>query len=208
MEFVTLFCTAALLAGGLYWFVCILGSAEQKGKHAVHLSSGSITKENVKDNYKLYWSFFQRPKEIEKADKVPTFVDTFSNLVIDIYKWGWGQSFHFSPFIPGKSHRETTRIHVEIAADLLNVKPGARILDVGCGVDGRMRAIAAHSGANVVGITITEYQVKRARTHNRKAGLNKQCEVVCGNFLQMPFADNSFDWTYSIEVTCHAPKLE
>ncbi|KAL2537833.1 24-methylenesterol C-methyltransferase 2 [Forsythia ovata] len=208
MEFVTLFCTAALLAGGLYWFVCILGSAEQKGKHAVHLSGGSIAKENVEDNYKQYWSFFQRPKEIEKTENVPAFVDTFYNLVTDIYEWGWGQSFHFSPSIPGKSHREATRIHEEMAVDLLNVKPGARILDAGCGVGGPMRAIAAHSGANVVGITINEYQVKRARTHNRKAGLDKQCEVVCGNFLQMPFADNSFDGAYSIEATCHAPKLE
>ncbi|KAL0376258.1 UNVERIFIED_CONTAM: 24-methylenesterol C-methyltransferase 2 [Sesamum calycinum] len=71
-----------------------------------------------------------------------------------------------------------------------------------------MRAIAAHSGANVVGITINEYQVNRARMHNKKAGLDKLCEVVCGNFLQMPFEDNTFDGAYSIEATCHAPKLE
>ncbi|KAL0454051.1 UNVERIFIED_CONTAM: 24-methylenesterol C-methyltransferase 2 [Sesamum latifolium] len=95
-----------------------------------------------------------------------------------------------------------------MAVDLLNVKPGARILDAGCGVGGPMRAIAAHSGANVVGVTINEYQVNRARMHNKKAGLDKLCEVVCGNFLQMPFEDNTFDGAYSIEATCHAPKLE
>lgn len=71
-----------------------------------------------------------------------------------------------------------------------------------------MRSIAAHSGAKVVGITINEYQVKRARMHNLKAGLASLCEVVCGNFLEMPFEDNSFDGAYSIEATCHAPKLE
>lgn len=71
-----------------------------------------------------------------------------------------------------------------------------------------MRSIASHSGANVVGITINEYQVNRARSHNKKAGLDKLCEVVCGNFLQMPFDDNSFDGAYSIEATCHAPRLE
>ncbi|KAL7082891.1 hypothetical protein ACP275_14G129100 [Erythranthe tilingii] len=95
-----------------------------------------------------------------------------------------------------------------MAVDLLNVKPGSKILDAGCGVGGPMRAIAAHSGANVVGITINEYQVGRARTHNKKAGLDALCEVVCGNFLQMPFGDNTFDGAYSIEATCHAPKLE
>ncbi|XP_073308877.1 24-methylenesterol C-methyltransferase 2-like [Primulina huaijiensis] len=208
MDSLSLFCTVSLIAGGLYWFVCILGSAEQKGKHAVNLSGGSIAKEKVQDNYKQYCSFFRRPKEIETAEKVPAFVDTFYNLVTDIYEWGWGQSFHFSPSIPGKSHREATRVHEEMAVDLLNVKAGARILDAGCGVGGPMRAIASHSGANVVGITINEYQVKRARMHNKKAGLDKLCEVVCGNFLQMPFDENSFDGAYSIEATCHAPKLE
>ncbi|KAG6410929.1 hypothetical protein SASPL_129002 [Salvia splendens] len=209
MDSLTLFSTAAIvLAGGLYWFICILGSAEQKGKRAVDLSGGSISKEKVQDNYNQYWSFFRRPKEIEKVEKVPEFVDTFYNLVTDIYEWGWGQSFHFSPAIPGKSHREATRIHEEMAVDLLNVGPGKRILDAGCGVGGPMRAIAAHSGANVVGITINEYQVKRTRAHNKKAGLDGLCEVVCGNFLEMPFEDNSFDGAYSIEATCHAPKLE
>ncbi|EYU37984.1 hypothetical protein ABFS83_02G005200 [Erythranthe nasuta] len=208
MDSLTLFCTASLVAGGLYWFICILGSAERKGKRAVNLSGGSIAKENVQDKYEQYWTFFRRPKEIETAEKVPAFVDTFYNLVTDIYEWGWGQSFHFSPAIPGKSHRDATRLHEEMAVDLLNVKPGSRILDAGCGVGGPMRAIAAHSGANVVGITINEYQVKRARLHNKKAGLEKQCEVVCGNFLEMPFEDNSFDGAYSIEATCHAPKLE
>ena len=107
-----------------------------------------------------------------------------------------------------KSYRDATRIHEVMAIDLLGVKKGARILDAGCGVGSPMRSIAAHSGANVVGITINEYQVNRARMHNEKAGLDSLCEVVCGNFLQMPFPDNSFDGAYSIEATCHAPKLE
>lgn len=71
-----------------------------------------------------------------------------------------------------------------------------------------MRAIAAHSGCNVVGITINEYQVNRAKTHNKKAGLDNQCDVFCGNFLEMPFENESFDGAYSIDATCHAPKLE
>ncbi|GAB4828385.1 SUMO protein smt3 [Ancistrocladus abbreviatus] len=208
MDSVALFCTAGLIFGGLYWFVYILGSAEIQGKRAVQISGGSIASEKIQDKYKQYWSFFRRPKEIEKAEKVPDFVDTFYNLVTDIYEWGWGQSFHFSPSISGKSHRDATRLHEQMAVDLIGAKQGERILDVGCGVGGPMRAIAAHSRAKVVGITINDYQVNRARMHNKKAGLDGLCEVVCGNFLQMPFPDNSFDGAYSIEATCHAPKLE
>lgn len=203
-----LVCTSSLIAGGLYWFVCIFGAAEQKGKRAFDLSGGSISREKVQDKYNEYWSFFRRPKEIETPQNVPALVDTFYNLVTDIYEWGWGQSFHFSPSLPGKSHNEATKAHEQMVVDLLNVGPGSKILDAGCGVGGPMRAIAAHSGANVVGITINEYQVNRAKVYNKKAGLDGLCDVVCGNFLQMPFEDATFDGAYSIEATCHAPKLD
>ncbi|WCJ39930.1 Sterol 24-C-methyltransferase [Euphorbia peplus] len=208
MDSYTLLFTISSLSLGLYWFFCLLGSAEQKGKHASQLSGGSISAAKVQDNYNQYWSFFRSPKQIQTLENVPGFVDTFYNLVTDIYEWGWGQSFHFSPSIPGKSHRDSTRLHEQFAVDQLKIKPGDRVLDAGCGVGGPMRAIAAHSGANVVGITINEYQVTRARAHNKKAGLDKTCEVVCGNFLAMPFDDDSFDGAYSIEATCHAPKLQ
>ncbi|PKA61629.1 24-methylenesterol C-methyltransferase 2 [Apostasia shenzhenica] len=211
METAALLWTAALVAAGvIYWFVWVMGAAEVQGKRAVDLKMGSITRDKVQDKYKQYWSFFRRPKETVElsAEKIPAFVDTFYNLVTDIYEWGWGQSFHFSPAIPGRSHREATRLHEERVVDLIKAGPGHRILDVGCGVGGPMRAIAVRSGSSVVGITINEYQVGRARAHNRKAGLDGTCEVVCGNFLQMPFADSSFDGAYSIEATCHAPRLE
>jgi hypothetical protein len=32
-------------------------------------------------------------------------------------------------------------------------------------------------------------------------------DVVRGDFLNMPFADGSFDAAYAIEATCHAPKV-
>lgn len=38
-------------------------------------------------------------------------------------------------------------------------------------------------------------------------GLANQCEVVRGNFLEMPFEPNTFDGAYAIEATCHAPKV-
>lgn len=210
MDSLPILCSISLLlGGGLYWFFWVLGSAEVKGKKAIKLSGGSIAAEKIQESYNKYWSFFFQPKEISKADKVPDFVDTFYNLVTDIYEWGcWGQSFHFSPSITGKSHREATRLHEVMAGGLIKAKPGDKVLDVGCGVGGPMRAIAAHSGCNIVGITINEYQVSRSLVYNKKAGLDSLCKVVPGNFLEMPFEDNSFDGAYSIEATCHAPKLE
>ncbi|KAG6524606.1 hypothetical protein ZIOFF_014540 [Zingiber officinale] len=123
MDLLTAMWTAAVVGAiAVYWFVWVMGSAEVKGKRAVNLKMRLIMQDKVQDKYKQYLSFFLRSKEgIATApddDNVPAFVDTFYNLVTDIYEWGWGQSFHFSHSLPGHSHREATRIHEELAADL------------------------------------------------------------------------------------------
>eukprot|EP00270_Netrium_digitus_P014758 TRINITY_DN508_c0_g1_i1.p1 TRINITY_DN508_c0_g1~~TRINITY_DN508_c0_g1_i1.p1 ORF type:complete len:374 (+),score=68.59 TRINITY_DN508_c0_g1_i1:59-1180(+) len=203
-----LIATAVLSLATAFFF--LQGQAEVPGKKTTELSCGSLSKDKVEENWKKYDTYFQQNHGdgVAEKQKAPEFVDTFYNLVTDIYEWGWGQSFHFSPAIPGKSHRDATRMHEEYVAKLLELKPGMKALDAGCGVGGPMRAIAKKSGAKIVGITINEYQVQRARSHNARAGLSHLCEVVRGSFLEMPFENDSFDAAFSIEATCHAPKLE
>jgi cyclopropane fatty-acyl-phospholipid synthase-like methyltransferase len=46
----------------------------------------------------------------------------------------------------------------------MQLKPGDKVLDIGCGVGESLRRIAYLTGAHVTGITISEYQVQRART--------------------------------------------
>ncbi len=53
------------------------------------------------------------------------------------------------------------------------------------------------------GITINQYQVDRAKSHNERLGLAKQTDVVRGNFCELPFPAASFDAAYAIEATCH-----
>ncbi|MFS7996325.1 putative 24-methylenesterol C-methyltransferase [Helianthus anomalus] len=96
---------------------------------------------------------------------------------------GWGQSFHFSPAIKGKSNLESSRIHEQMAVDLIGVKAGQKILDAGCGIGGPMRAIASHSGCNVTGITINEYQtigVKIGGSERTGCGFMRVKEVAGG----------------------------
>ena len=86
----------------------------------------------------------------------------------DFYEWGWGLSFHFSPRLPGKGWAESEAAHEARLAAILELGPGKKCLDAGCGVGGPMRTIASTSGAEVVGITINSYQVQRANHHNQK----------------------------------------
>jgi sterol 24-C-methyltransferase len=87
----------------------------------------------------------------------------------------------------------------------LGLKPGMRVLDVGCGVGGPMRTIARFSGAQVVGVNNNNYQITRGTKQNRDARLADRCEFIKADFMSLPVPDRSFDAVYAIEATCHAP---
>jgi len=198
---------AAALLGALW----IKSRGDYKRKPgSFDLSGGSISKDKVKDEFNAYANSYGKAagEGIKDRTKTVELVDVFYSLVTDIYEWGWGQSFHFSPRLPGKDLKASEAAHEARLAALLQLKPGMKALDCGCGVGGPMRTIAATSGAHVTGITINEYQVGRAKYHNAKQGIAPLTDVVRGDFTKMPFAEGTFDAAYAIEATCHAPKLE
>ncbi|CAM9291861.1 unnamed protein product [Heterosigma akashiwo] len=87
----------------------------------------------------------------------------------------------------------------------LGAKAGDKLLDCGCGIGGPYRNIAQFTGADVTGITLNEYQVGGATPSTGRRGLQEAVRSVQGDFMEMPFADESFDGAYAIEATCHAP---
>lgn len=92
----------------------------------------------------------------------------------------------------------------------MGLKPGMRVLDVGCGVGGPAREIARFSGAHVTGVNNNQFQVNRATKYTAKAGLSDQVDFVKGDFMSLSelFGENSFDAVYAIEATVHAPNFE
>ncbi|CAL8460594.1 g123 [Coccomyxa elongata] len=193
---------------GAYWL--LRPSKDKKKPSASQLTGGSIGREKVKKEFDDYAKSYgtEAGAGIIERSKTTELVDTFYNLVTDIYEWGWGQSFHFSPRLPGKDWASSEAAHEARLAALLKLGPGKKCLDVGCGVGGPMRTIASTSGAHVTGITINDYQVARGVYHNTRLGLQNLCQPTQGNFLNMPFENEIFDAAYAIEATCHANKLE
>lgn len=108
---------------------------------------------------------------------------SYYDLVTDFFEYGWSQSFHFCRFQPQESFVSALARHEFYLASMLNIRPGARLLDAGCGVGGPARQIASFTGANVTGITINSYQVQRARRLTIQAGLDDQVDFLQANFL-------------------------
>jgi sterol 24-C-methyltransferase len=132
-------------------------------------------------------------------------VNGYFDLATDFYEYGWGQSFHFAQQAEGETFRDAILRHERNLVQRLALRPGMTVLDVGCGVAGPMRNIARMTGCSIVGINNNAYQVGRAECLIDKAGMAKQCRVVPGDFMEMPFSAGTLDAAYAIEATVHAP---
>ncbi len=120
------------------------------------------------------------------------------------YELAWGSSFHFAPREPWESLGDSLlRLEWRIA-EILQLRPGMKVIDMGCGISGPLTAIAAKSGANITGVTINGYQVHRGRQRIVRQKLADTCDVMHADYIDLPIKDGFFDAAYSFEAYCHA----
>jgi len=62
---------------------------------------------------------------------------------------------------------EAQEAKLELSARKLGLKPGMRVLDIGCGWGGAARYMVQNYGCEVVGVTISRAQVEYAKEHHR-----------------------------------------
>jgi ubiquinone/menaquinone biosynthesis C-methylase UbiE len=89
---------------------------------------------------------------------------------------------------------------VEIA-DQLQIDAGDQILDIGSGIGGPARYFAHRFGCGVTGVDLTTEFCEVARDLTRARGLEGRVKFELGNALAMPFANDSFDGAYSMNVS-------
>lgn len=82
-------------------------------------------------------------------------------------------------------------------AKLANIGVGMQVLDVGSGIGGPARTLAAEFGCMVTGLDLTEEFCRAAELLTERVGLGENLRFQQGNALDMPFEDDTFDvvWT-------------
>jgi SAM-dependent methyltransferase len=85
----------------------------------------------------------------------------------------------------------------------LGVKPGTRLLDVGCGA-GQLALIAARAGAKVVSCDIAINWIEKARARAATEGLEVTFEE--GDAEALPYEDAQFDTVVSLVGAMFAPR--
>jgi SAM-dependent methyltransferase len=83
---------------------------------------------------------------------------------------------------------------------LLQPRADERLLDIGAGIGGPARWIAARCGCHVTGIDLTAEFCEAADSLNLAAGLSGRVRIIRGSALALPVPDAAFDAAYSQNV--------
>ena len=85
------------------------------------------------------------------------------------------------------------------ALERMNVQPGERVLDLGCGagLGSRLLGEAVGSKGQVLAMDISDRMLLRARAAN---AMLKHVAFTCGSSEHLPFADNFFNKALSVEA--------
>lgn len=114
----------------------------------------------------------------------------------------------FIEFLEARKTIEGEREVKELIIDLLGLKPGSRVLDVGCGTGDDAREIAAIVGANgrVVGIDPSETMITESKKRAASFGLSVEFLIMDARKLDLP--DASFDFVRTDRVLMFVPEIE
>jgi cyclopropane-fatty-acyl-phospholipid synthase len=84
----------------------------------------------------------------------------------------------------------------------LRLKPGERLLDIGCGWGGLIMYAAQHYGVDATGITLSENQATLAKERIEQAGLGDHCRVAIRDYRTLNAGD-AYDKVSSIGMIEH-----
>lgn len=151
-------------------------------------------------------AYLRSARKYQSADSVANAYDAWTeDGILEFY---WGEHIHLGHYGMPPHRKDFRAAKADFVREMVRwggldaLPPGTTVADVGCGIGGSSRILAAEYGFAVTGITISPQQVNRARELT-PAGVG--AEFVVGDALAMPFADASFDVVWSIEAGPHMP---
>jgi cyclopropane-fatty-acyl-phospholipid synthase len=125
------------------------------------------------------------------------------------YEWLLGPSMTYTcalfPAADTSLERAQFAKH-DLVARKLGLRPGQRLLDVGCGWGGMVMHAARHYGVRALGVTLSRRQAEWAQKQIAESGLSELAEVRHLDYRDV--TESGFDAVSSIGLTEHIGKAQ
>jgi len=165
------------------------------------------------DDFLESYDVFETPQSDKEDEKK---VNAVYKVLVPLMALGSLTKYYIPPVMDPSKNSFKYLNHNQVLfeqqmADTLSVKPGQKVLDIGCGSGYIADTVQAHTGAYVYGINVSPEQIATARGHAEKSGkLGKLLDFQVSSMNDpLPFEDNSFDAVYVMQAICyvHDPVL-
>ena len=128
------------------------------------------------------------------------------DLVSPYYRELWGEHIHHGYWIRGDETKEQAQVQlIEHLAETARIRPGAKVLDAGCGFGASSIYLAEKYRAEVTGITISPVQIDLATQATTRC--DARVRFLLMDAERMAFPDK-FDVIWSVESISHYPDKE
>jgi len=149
-------------------------------------------------------SWLKKSRKYESVSSVASSYDSWTNdrLLENL----WGEHIHLGFYEKPRLKKDFRKAKVDFVHQLVhwsglnNLPKGSRVLDVGCGIGGSARILSNDYGFDVVGISISQEQIKRA---NELTNNKELCHFEVMDALELQFPKGSFDGVWSVEAGPH-----
>jgi len=142
----------------------------------------------------------RRHSKRRDADAIHHHYDVSNNF----YSWVLGPSMAYTcaVFPSADASLETAQEEkFDLVCRKLDLKPGMRLLDVGCGWGGMVMHAVKHYGVTAIGVTLSKQQALYGQESIEQAGLTSQAQIRFSDYRDVP--ESAFDAISSIGLTEH-----
>lgn len=121
-----------------------------------------------------------------------------------VYQIFWGDHLHHGLFVDQKKSPQDAQVRMlDHCVQVLDLRGGEEVLDLGCGHGGTLLYLARLLDCHGVGVTISPKQARIARNAIARAGLGNRLDVLVEDVATFPFPKAGYDLVWAMESSEH-----